>query len=194
MRTELRKNFYTFSPRIATGFKQHARLPGNERKCFHPAIPNVTSASFSTRVMLPSNAYGKSSKHLWTKASISMKTVILLLENEVIAVSPYRTMLHQNRTIRQYGTERQEIGCTKRKINHSEHLHQSDTHKTKRPNVFLKRRGVSTKPSGRFKKTSGGCPQNVLLTPSKPNFRRKTFVRLNICRTFTFRILHHKNK
>jgi hypothetical protein len=73
--------------------------------------------------MLPSNAYGKSSKHLWTKASISMKTVILLLENEVIAVSPYRTMLHQNRTIKQYGTERQEIGCTKRKINHSEHLH-----------------------------------------------------------------------
>ena len=61
----------------------------------------------------------------------------------------------------------------------------------KRPDVFLKRRGVSTKTSGRFKKTSGGCPQNALLTPSKPNFRRKTFVRLNICRTFTFRILHY---
>ena len=62
---------------------------------------------------------------------------------------------------------------------------------TNAPTFFLKRRGVSTKTSGRLKKTSGGCPQNVLLTPSKPNFHRKTFVRLNICRTFTFRILHY---
>ena len=37
MRTELRKNFYTFSPRIATGFKQHARLPGNERQMLSPS-------------------------------------------------------------------------------------------------------------------------------------------------------------
>ena len=117
-------------------------------------------------------------------------------KNAPTAVSTYQLVRHLNQITRRNGTKKQGIrGARKCRSKRNLGILQAlndDT--TNAPTFFLKRRGVSTKTSGRFKNTSGGCPQNALLTPSKPNFRRKTFVRLNICRTFTFRILHHKNK
>ena len=78
-------------------------------------------------------------------------------KNAPTAVSTYQLVRHLNQTTRRNGTKKQGIrGARKCRSKRNLGILQAlndDT--TNAPTFFLKRRGVSTKTSGRFKKTSG---------------------------------------
>ena len=81
---------------------------------FRPAMPSATSASSSTRAVSPSNVCGKNSIHPPTRASTSMRVVILLRESVRIAVYLYQMMLRLDRMHKRYGMETN--GFTKKQL------------------------------------------------------------------------------
>ena len=77
---------------------------------FRPVRRSVTSASTSTRVVLPSNAYGRNCINPSTKGHISTKITILPQGSAAIAGCRYRPMLRQGRMCKRCGVK--ESGCT----------------------------------------------------------------------------------
>ena len=93
---------------------------------FRPAMPSVTSASSSTRVVSPSNGCGKNSIHLSTRASTSMRTVTLLRGSVRIAECLYRAMLRQGRMGKRFGMMKRENGFINHAYCHPERSEGSD--------------------------------------------------------------------
>ena len=72
-------------------------------RSFRPVRRSVTSASTSTRVVLPSNAYGRNCTNPSTKGHINTKITILPQASAAIAGCRYRPMLRQGRMCKRCG-------------------------------------------------------------------------------------------